>query len=342
MTWFIVLWLFVIGACVGSFLNVVVYRVPAGKSLWYPPSQCPACGHAIRARHNVPVLGWLLLKGCCYDCGAGISPRYPLVELLTGTVFFAIAVPEFVLGGSNLFNPLGQDWPTWLRATAYAMHVVLMCVLLVAGQIAWNAQRVPLAMPAAVLVLTGAALAALPQLRPILFASGMRTEPPAAALALRVAVGSFAGLLTRPALARGAAGWREAVEMSACLAMVAVVLGWQAVTQITALSAVVYLLSHRLGRRVAWIASSPRLAYAGLATFLSILFWKPLLAWLSRQERCWEVTICGGLLALALACSWLARWTRSSVDSQTSPRKGPSRAERRRAQRQRRGKQIRK
>lgn len=77
------------GTLIGSFLNVVVYRVPKGLSIVSPPSACPECGHAIRPRDNVPVLSWLLLRGKCRDCQAPISPRYPLVELGTG-VFFAL------------------------------------------------------------------------------------------------------------------------------------------------------------------------------------------------------------------------------------------------------------
>ena len=77
----------VFGLVVGSFLNVVVHRVPRGESVVSPPSACPRCHHHVRARHNVPVLGWLLLRGRCYDCGSAISPRYPLVETGTGALF---------------------------------------------------------------------------------------------------------------------------------------------------------------------------------------------------------------------------------------------------------------
>ena len=82
----------VLGLAVGSFLNVVIYRVPAGESLVRPPSHCPSCGTQILARHNVPVLGWLVLRGRCHTCGARISPRYPIVELLTGALFAVVAV----------------------------------------------------------------------------------------------------------------------------------------------------------------------------------------------------------------------------------------------------------
>lgn len=81
----------VAGLAVGSFLNVVIYRVPRGESLVRPPSRCPACGRPIRVRHNVPVAGWLMLGGRCADCGARIGVRYPLVEVATAVVFAALA-----------------------------------------------------------------------------------------------------------------------------------------------------------------------------------------------------------------------------------------------------------
>lgn len=105
----------VLGACIGSFLNVVIHRLPlmlerqwkrdsaemlgqpvpedAGEplSLSRPRSRCPHCGHQIRWHENIPVLGWLMLKGRCSSCQARISPRYPLVELLTAALFAATA-----------------------------------------------------------------------------------------------------------------------------------------------------------------------------------------------------------------------------------------------------------
>jgi leader peptidase (prepilin peptidase)/N-methyltransferase len=77
----------IFGLAIGSFLNVVIYRVPAGESIVSPPSKCPQCGHEIRNRHNIPVFGWLVLGGRCADCANPISPRYPLVEFTTGILF---------------------------------------------------------------------------------------------------------------------------------------------------------------------------------------------------------------------------------------------------------------
>jgi leader peptidase (prepilin peptidase)/N-methyltransferase len=95
----------VFGLVIGSFLNVVIWRVPRKESIVRPPSHCPTCQRPIRPRDNVPVLSWLLLGGKCRYCQSGISWRYPLVELLTGVLFAAVgarfhdswALPAFLL-----------------------------------------------------------------------------------------------------------------------------------------------------------------------------------------------------------------------------------------------------
>lgn len=79
-----------LGAIVGSFLNVVIWRLPRGESLVAPGSRCPACERAIAPYDNVPVVSWLVLRGRCRHCARRISPRYPLVELLTSAAFAAV------------------------------------------------------------------------------------------------------------------------------------------------------------------------------------------------------------------------------------------------------------
>jgi leader peptidase (prepilin peptidase)/N-methyltransferase len=81
-----------LGLMIGSFLNVVAYRVPRGESLVKPGSHCPTCGDPVRPWDNVPVLSWLALRGRCRGCGERISARYPMIELVTGLLFAAIVV----------------------------------------------------------------------------------------------------------------------------------------------------------------------------------------------------------------------------------------------------------
>lgn len=80
------------GLVIGSFLNVVIHRVPNEQSVVRPPSACPGCGSRITARDNIPVLSWVLLRGRCRRCGMRISARYPLVEILTGALFASVAL----------------------------------------------------------------------------------------------------------------------------------------------------------------------------------------------------------------------------------------------------------
>jgi leader peptidase (prepilin peptidase)/N-methyltransferase len=80
------------GLAVGSFLTVVIYRIPAGESLLRPRSRCPSCGTEIASRDNVPVVSWLLLRGRCRTCGVRISPVYPLTEIATGALFVGAAL----------------------------------------------------------------------------------------------------------------------------------------------------------------------------------------------------------------------------------------------------------
>ena len=82
----------VLGACIGSFLNVVAWRLPRQESVVLPPSHCPRCGTQLQWFENVPVIGWMWLRGRCRHCGAPISVRYPLVELLTAGLWVAVTM----------------------------------------------------------------------------------------------------------------------------------------------------------------------------------------------------------------------------------------------------------
>jgi leader peptidase (prepilin peptidase)/N-methyltransferase len=93
-----------LGLILGSFLNVVIHRLPRGQSVVSPPSSCPGCGARIRALDNVPVLSWLTLRGRARCCGVRISPRYPVVEAIGGLA--GLASLELVLGQSGAVSDL--------------------------------------------------------------------------------------------------------------------------------------------------------------------------------------------------------------------------------------------
>jgi leader peptidase (prepilin peptidase)/N-methyltransferase len=129
----ILAWAFAVGAAVGSFLNVVVARVPAGESVVHPRSRCPACRTPIAWYDNLPVLSWLLLRGRCRSCRSHISFRYPLVEILGGAAALVAvsrhglslaALAEFAFAASLLALSF-IDLDTWLLP-----HVITVPLLL--------------------------------------------------------------------------------------------------------------------------------------------------------------------------------------------------------------------
>ena len=136
----------VLGLAVGSFLNVVVWRVPRGESVVTPPSHCPGCGAAVRPRDNVPVVSWLLLRGRCRDCGNRISVRYPLVEAGTAAVFAVLALrigaeaelPAYLYAGAigvalTLIDLDVKRLPNVIVLPSYVVALVLLGAAAVVG-----------------------------------------------------------------------------------------------------------------------------------------------------------------------------------------------------------------
>jgi leader peptidase (prepilin peptidase)/N-methyltransferase len=132
-------WVFALGAVVGSFLNVVIARVPKRQSIISPGSRCPRCGNAIAWYDNIPIVSWILLRGRCRKCGLPISTRYPLVELLTGVL--AVAVFK-------------SEGPTWTAVGLFAFVAALVALAyidldtwLLPHQITWPLLAAGLASP---------------------------------------------------------------------------------------------------------------------------------------------------------------------------------------------------
>ncbi|TFB73663.1 prepilin peptidase [Cryobacterium glaciale] len=113
----------IVGALIGSFLNVVIYRVPAGRSIVSPPSSCSSCGARIRPYDNIPVLSWFVLRGECRDCKAPISPRYPMVELGTAVFFAVVALWAF--------SPVDFAWAAVTTTTnVFATQLIVLAAFL--------------------------------------------------------------------------------------------------------------------------------------------------------------------------------------------------------------------
>lgn len=254
-----------IGAAIGSFLNVVIYRLPRGLSLSHPPSSCPACRHRIRWRDNVPVFGWLCLGGRCRDCRYPISARYPLVEAAVALIFVALAGVELMTGGRNL--PFRSPEPAGIlnlgRASAELhlltlLHCLLFTVLLAITLIDRDGLPPPLGLVLFPVVAFGVAWCFYPRIHP-------------GHLPLGVVVGLLAGValatLYDPARLRAT---------TAGLALIGLVLGWVAVLVATAAALVVFAVVLLAAGRNAFRARLSPLVPAGLAAFAFVLVWKPL------------------------------------------------------------------
>lgn len=136
-----IIYIFAFGLCIGSFINVVIYRLPREKSIIFPPSECPSCGKRIAFYDNIPVISWLLLRGRCRHCKGPISIRYATVELLTAVTITALFCIYFLtdirtLGISpagRLVDPLNIFFNGgW---TVYLAHIILLAVLIASSAI---------------------------------------------------------------------------------------------------------------------------------------------------------------------------------------------------------------
>lgn len=147
------MWFFVVGSCVGSFLNVVIYRVPAGISVLAKASHCPVCQTKIASRDNLPLIGWLKLQGQCRSCATSISSRYPSVELTIGLLFLLLFFVELISGGTNLpgrapNHYAGVLWilfyTKWDLVGLYLFHCFVFCALFSWTMMGRDGNRIPL------------------------------------------------------------------------------------------------------------------------------------------------------------------------------------------------------
>lgn len=178
MQFCVTLWVFVLGACFGSFLNVVIYRLPVGMSLGRPKSHCPRCETPLAARDNLPVIGWLLLRGRCRYCDLPISVRYPLIESVCGAVFLLLLFSELLTGAANLplrhpdhFAIRSGFWlvyfAKWNLLGIYLLHCTLLIVTLATCMIGYDGHSVPRRLITFIAV-TGMVVGTIwPELRPV-------------------------------------------------------------------------------------------------------------------------------------------------------------------------------
>jgi leader peptidase (prepilin peptidase)/N-methyltransferase len=135
--WIWAVFIFAWGCCIGSFLNVVIYRLPREKSLVHPGSACPHCGRAIRWYDNIPLVSWLVLRAKCRYCKGPISPRYFIVELLTGVVFLGVYIAYF----HTDVRPTMHVEGAWF---VYVLHLFLLAAFIAASGIDLELWIIPL------------------------------------------------------------------------------------------------------------------------------------------------------------------------------------------------------
>lgn len=278
----VALWLFALGGTVGSFLNVVIYRLPAGMSLIQPGSHCPRCKRPIRWYDNVPVFGWIALRGRCRDCHASISMRYPAVEAITALLFLGLGALEVLSHGANLparplvmsdglvYPPLGLGELSGILA----YHLLLVSTLLTAAMIAYDGQPLPRRLWGPSLIVGVVAPLAWPHLRPVpawLGPEGWTAGlvDGGAGLAIGLLLGYLASTLWRTG---------DRCGLVAAFGAVGLFLGWQAAVATALVSAAIRLpLFGLVLLRPSW-RSIPPTMWMAVATLGWLLAWKPLFA----------------------------------------------------------------
>jgi uncharacterized protein (TIGR00730 family) len=309
----LLVWLFGVGASVGSFLNVVAYRLPLRMNLVRPSSHCPYCGRTIRMYDNLPAVGWFLLGGKCRDCRAPISFRYPLVEILVGAAFVLVAVADVFLvdaGSANAIPGTRQVLTTWEQGplwVQYSLHALLVSTLIAAALIDYDGHRTSWRLFLPVLLAGLIVPLVWPEVRRWPAVPGLNLGGPLAGLmdgSLGLAAGVLAGAIVGSAfrLASPARMWPPFAPVL-LLASVGVVMGWQCAALVSAVAMACWWLVPAARR-----ASSTRwhvpLAAVVAVLYVAALLAVPLLPGLIRQV--FSLPVLGGLGIALVVIAFLA------------------------------------
>lgn len=189
MQWFWIIFLFAVGACLGSFLNVVIYRLPRGQSVVFPMrSFCPNCGRTIRSHDNIPLVSWFVLGGRCRDCKGPISPRYVLIEAAAAVLLVGLYVCYYVVAVREGAGRLADSWPMFLA------HAALLYGLLASAVVDAEFSVIPLEV---MWICSGIGIASA-ALQPHRFLDAARVSPDVVAASLA----AIAGLVIAKGLVR--------------------------------------------------------------------------------------------------------------------------------------------
>jgi leader peptidase (prepilin peptidase) / N-methyltransferase len=306
------LWFFMLGGSFGSFLHCVEYRMPRGISVVAQGSRCPGCNTAIKAWHNVPVFGWLALRGRCANCGWFIPVRYPAAELVFGCVFVLLMASELITGG--YFLPLQLSVhrfgtielflnPNWDLVGIYAYHVTLLTFLMTWCLFALDKHKVTISLVVLALV-TGVGWQ-LVQPNVVLqnYKGDWQSVTQTYSLvetAITLLAGCGLGWFLGTLFASRAAESDDYATHSGLL-LIGIWLGWQAVLAIVIVS--LALRSVLLLLRLAWV---PQICSLTAAVFLYLCAWNVWMCipyWPGSEQQIYWLVCYPPLLMLLVA--WL-------------------------------------
>jgi len=308
--WLISLWLVVTGGCIGSFLNVIVYRVPLGLSVTHPGSHCPRCEHAVRWYDNIPVLSWIWLRGKCRDCGESFSVRYAVIEALVAMIFLAIGYCEGLTGGSNLPSTFYLPEPgevfygyftSWILCI---YHLTLMCTLICLVLIEYDQQTIARKLVGFTLLVGLLAPPIWPFLHPAWSTASWLEMSTSGWAAFASGVTGFAAGTVLAIFAMALQGMRGSALTSIvlCSGVVGSFLGWQAVTAIVTTTVAFGSFSNLNPKKIPW--TGPLLVITTIWT----LAWKMIIARLPFLEdpSYWQTFVAA--LVLAFLCALPSLW----------------------------------
>ncbi len=326
------LWLFWVGSSVGSFLNVVAWRMPRGESI-NGRSYCPRCQTQLTARDNFPVFGWLALAGRCRTCRLPISARYPIVEAIVGSCVTVVGITELYRLSLPLYGSAGYYGPIWApnismpQLSLLLYHVVAICTLFACGLIRFDGKPIPTRLMAFAIAATLVPLLAFPPLGIVpwqvisLDASNAGNEHLSAlvrVLCSLVAAAFFARTLARslcptadPKLDPLGSGTAKLLNLIAMLSIASLVIGWQSLPGVIVVAAMVALVARRLTGRGALASLEISLP---IAMTFQIALWRRLHQsgyWPSIDVAPWVI------LAYAAAAMTIPLWLNDSRAPET-------------------------
>ncbi|MGI9518839.1 MAG: prepilin peptidase [Pirellulaceae bacterium] len=283
----IALWFFALGGMVGSFINVVVWRMPRGVSVVSKGSACPWCTAKIRLVDNVPIFGWIKLGGRCRVCRLPISPRYPIVEAVFASMFLVLFFVEVATAAGNL---PGGPWyrsrgilqvilgARWDVLAVYAFHITLVTMLLTWTLMVFDRSRIPVKTIAFALIVGFVGAAAAPWVQPFKWVAGheewfggLQWIRRIDTSFLGLACGFLAGELVEQLLTRRADAEKHYGQgFATSLMTVGLFLGWQAVCTVLLLTGLLTTIRW-CTRRCDFLSA---VGWMSLATVLQICLWR--------------------------------------------------------------------